>query len=201
MWNWNENRLTPANLEKASNRTNVELKLWWIWNDRSLERYFQSNQCGIETSKEPTLKPTDNTSNRTNVELKLQKCKRNRLLMKLPIEPMWNWNSLYFVFILCLNVLPIEPMWNWNMIEVTGNANDLRFQSNQCGIETLHKTSLTIFLFNFQSNQCGIETQVPALFPGLWFLPIEPMWNWNLHSLTYRMSQAPFQSNQCGIET
>jgi len=164
------------------NRTRVELKPQFAHFCRELRFGFESNQSGIETTREDMTQVW---------------------FIKVWIEPEWNWNGAFCEAALLFFYVWIEPEWNWNLLWIAASWNTFPFESNQSGIETrekscwngnqrlcLNRTRVELKPHNnrfayphscqFESNQSGIETVC------------ENAW---------RIYQNVFESNQSGIET
>ena len=162
MWNWNVNKVSdPEFYEACLNRTSVELKRDKV---RSLEIYtqmFESNQCGIETSRKWSERNSIRYClNRTSVELKLDILTRYRsYTLFVWIEPVWNWDNRMVSTGSQTDWVWIEPVWNWNMkvLRVSPSMSKVWIEPVwNWDFRKPHRSCCEPFLF--ESNQCGIET-------------------------------------------
>ena len=187
----------PNNL-KASNRTKVELKLWfqntirfttfslpiepkWNWNGvfffcMKIFPCFQSNQSGIETSDEYFFTKAAFPSNRTKVELKL----------KSNTPPA----------ICCIfqsNQSGIETCWAVRHTRVKISSNRTKVELKR----TIRRDTLDA---DAASNRTKVELKLQSFSihsPSL-HLPIEPKWNWNKQYIKF--GNVPASSNRTKVE-
>ena len=122
LWNWNRRRDGVLRSWAGSNRTFMELKYLWEYDDI------------LEAE----------SSNRTFMELKLISNRNADTPKQVLIAPLWNWNNLGRPFRVHPHSVLIAPLWNWNTL--TGAPSGAAVSSNrtfmelkfEIGVSSLH---------------------------------------------------------------
>ena len=146
----------------STNRTFMELKFYHTVCIR-IERMYQSNLYGIEMSNFQQYVKVVQRTNRTFMELKCRWVDSMGWRLRVPIEPLWNWNAVELSAERLQIVVPIEPLWNWNEPPAVGAAWILTVP-----IEPLWNWN------DYRRSRGHRQINVP----------IEPLWNWNWHVST-----------------
>jgi len=107
-------------------------------------------------------------------------------LIKVLIEPMWNWNSQVSVFRSSSLMVLIEPMWNWNEIPYEDYFTE-NVSFNRTNVELKLKSLLPEAYERPGFNRTNVElkrTSSSYLSLRGDTVLIEPMWNWNGSTIT-----------------
>ena len=118
--------------------------------------------------------------NRTFMELKFIKQQLILRLVKVLIEPSWNWNIVYPISDLKKMFVLIEPSWNWNNA-VDWTAARCHYSINRTFMEL--KSKLQYWLFVYFTVLIEPSWNWNCLVFYMWYflcvVLIEPSWNWN----------------------
>ena len=119
-------------------------------------------------------------------------------MIKLPIAPIWNWNSDYDKALLELPSLPIAPIWNWNdaptgTCKSAGATNRTNLELKRISLkefdtltEATNRTNLELKPLNFYRRTARLG------------LPIAPIWNWNFQRII--VQRAVGSTNRTNLE-